>query len=345
MNGYGQNEKKSTLKDVARKVGRSVATVSMVLNQSAGCERISEETRQLILAAAEELNYQPHYMAQALKKRNTMLVALAVPNIYHPFTPQLIGGVQDALRERGYHLLLLDLTNSPDAESVRTVLQLESGGIDGLIIHSMSKELGPVVDGKLPVVYLDEKSVSPAVWFDAGGATRTLTQHFLQQGIQKIGYIGTFMEPETYTEREKGYRDAMAQAGIPVNEEMICHVSPQLGGGGKAFAWFQGLKEKPEALVVFTDNVAHALMLQLIRAGVRIPEDVALASVDDVEISALMNPPLTCAWVPAYEMGKRAAYMMMEQIAGKDLTGVVETLTVELHIRASSIRSSPTPNP
>lgn len=338
MNRRGQGEKKSTLKDVAQKVGMSVATVSMALNQSAGYERISAETRNMILAAAEELNYQPHYMAQALKKRNTKLVALAVPNIYHPFTPQLIGGVQDALRENGYHLLLLDLTNSPDTESVRTVLQLESGGIDGLIVHSMSGELGPVAQGKLPIVYLDEKSVSPAVWFDADGATRTLTRHFLEQGIRRIGYVGSSMTPETYTERERGYRTALEEAGAPVDEALICHVSPQLKGGGQAFTWFRNLKDKPEALVVFTDNVAHALMLQLIRSGVRIPEDLALASVDDVELSALMNPPLTCAWVPAYEMGKRAAYMMMDQLAGKDLSGVVETLPVALHIRASSIR-------
>ena len=230
MNRRGQGEKKSTLKDVAQKVGMSVATVSMALNQSAGYERISAETRKMILAAAEELNYQPHYMAQALKKRNTKLVALAVPNIYHPFTPQLIGGVQDALRENGYHLLLLDLTNSPDTESVRTVLQLESGGIDGLIVHSMSGELGPVAEGKLPIVYLDEKSVSPAVWFDADGATRTLTRHFLEQGIRRIGYVGSTMTPETYTQRERGYRSALEEAGAPVDESLICHVSPQLKG-------------------------------------------------------------------------------------------------------------------
>ena len=333
-----QSEQKFTLKDVAKKAGTSVATASMVLNRSAGYTRISEKTRKLVLEAAEAMNYRPNYMAQALKRRNTKLIALATPNIYHPFTPQLIDGIQDTLREKGYHLLLLDLTNSPDVESVQTVLQLENGGIDGLLVHAMSDKLKPVADGELPLVYLDEKSVYPSVWFDVDGATRMLTQHFLEQGIEKIGYIGASTASETYVERERGYRMALESAGVAINEEWIYHVSPVLRGGSDAFEWFQNLQEKPEALILFTDNVAHEFMLRLARAGVRVPEDLALASVDGVELSGLMNPPLTCAWLPAYEMGKQAAYMMMEMLAGKDLTGVVKTLPVELQIRESSIR-------
>ena len=331
-----QEEQKFTLKDVAKKAGTSVATASMVLNQSAGHQRISEKTKQLVLDAADALNYRPHYMAQALKRRNTRLIALATPNIYHPFTPQLIDGIQDTLREKGYHLLLLDLTNSPDVESVQTVLQLENGGIDGLLIHAMSDKLKPVAEGELPIVYLDEKSVSPAVWFDVDGATRMLTQHFLEQGIQKIGYIGSSTTSETYIERERGYRSALYAAGVPIHEEWIFHVSPVLRGGCQAFEWFQQLQDKPDALIIFTDNVAHEFMLRLARVGVRIPEDLAIASVDGVELSELMNPPLTCAWLPAYEMGKQAAYMMMEMLSGTDLTGIVKTLPVELRIRSSS---------
>lgn len=328
--------KATTLKDIAKEVNLSVATVSMVLNQSSGYERISEKTSEIIKAAAEKMNYRPSAIAQSAKGQRSNLIAFAVPNINHPFTPQLISSVGEALRDAGYQMILLDFTNNTVEESMAQIRELKNRGIDGIIVHSMGREYAGDIKKIMPCVYLDEKTLLPCVWFDAQGATSQLVDHFLKQGIQDITYIGSPDDIDTYVEREKGWMLRMLQEGIQLDPQKICRVPASREGGVAAAEWLKKQEKLPRALIVYTDVVTHVLLMELHRSGIRIPEDIAIASVDDVPFSSLIYPRLTCAEVPTEEMGCRAVSMMVRLLKGESI-GYCETLPVTIHIRESSV--------
>lgn len=326
-----------TLKDVAKKAGVSVATASLALNQGVGHERIGEETRNLIMETAEEMHYRPNYMARALKRQKTMQIGLAFPNIEHPFTSQFILGLEEVLRKKKYDLLLLNMTNSSGKDALNAIRKVEVGGIDGLIILSMNLKLDGVLTSDIPVIYVDEKSATyPSVLFDARGASEKLASYFIQKGLKKIAYIGTESSTGTFMEREKGYINEMERAGIEDYEKYMVKVPPTLQGGVDAYHWFMELKEKPEAIITFTDNVAHSMLLHMVGAGVKIPEELQVASIDDVELSRMMVPSLTCAHVPIYEMGLRAGERMLEALSGKNLKQDVIVVPVQIMERQST---------
>lgn len=333
-----QKKKGVTLKNVAQEAGVSVATASLVLNRGIGSERISKETRELILKIAREMRYRPHYMASALKKQKTMQIGLAIPNIEHPFTPQLIAGVEELLRRNKFYLLLLNMTKSTEYDALDAIRKIEAGGIDGLIILSMDLKLDKLDLGNKPVVYVDERTLAPSICFDARGAASQLTKRFIEKGCRKIAYIGSNSSRTTYLDREEGYVQELGNAGIPLLDKYVVRVEPTLQGGVEAFQWYMQLEDKPEAIITFTDNVAHSMLLHMTGAGIKVPKDVLLASIDDVELSKMMVPSLTCAHVPAFEMGMRAGEIMLELLEGRNLEGVVDTLPVEIRIRQSSER-------
>ena len=328
--------KATTLRDIAKEVNLSVATVSMALNQSSGYERISEKTTRIIKEAAERLDYHPIVTSQSMRGQKSYLVAFAVPDINHPFAPQLINGVGEALREAGYQMILLDFTNNTVEESMCQIRQLKCHDVEGIIIHSMGREYAGSIGEIMPCVYLDEKTFFPCVWFDAQGATSQLVEHFIAQGIRDIAYIGSSDDIDTYVEREKGVMLGMLREGIMSDLQNICRVPATREGGMEAFEWLRKQERLPRAVIVYTDVVAHVLIMELHRAGIKVPEEIAIASVDDVPLSALMYPTLTCARVPAEEMGRRAVSMIIRLLDGENI-GYCETLPVEIHVRESSV--------
>lgn len=332
-----KSTKGATLKDVAKKAGVSVATVSLALNQGVGHERIGEETRNLIMETAKEMHYRPNFMARALKRQKTMQIGLAFPNIEHPFTAHFIMGLESVLHKQKYDLLLLNMTNSTKKDALNAIRKVEVGGIDGLIILSMNLKLNEVLATKIPVVFVDEKSDQyPTVWFDSRGASEQLTRYFLGKGMKKIAYVGTDNKTTTYIEREKGYLGEMEKAGIQDYSRYMVRVNPTLRGGIEAFQWFQNLEEKPEAVITFTDNVAHSMLLHLIGAGISIPRELQVASIDDVELSRMMVPSLTCAHVPIYEMGVRAGEKMLQLLQGEEVFPSQDVMAVTIMERQST---------
>lgn len=326
-----------TLKDVANKAGVSVATASLALNKGVGHERILDETKRIIEETAREMQYRPNYMARALKSQQTMQIGLAFPNIEHPFTSQFILGLESILRQEKYDLLLLNMTNSSTKEALNAIRKVDVGGIDGLIVMSMNLNLDEALTSDMPVVYVDEKSDKyPSVWFDARGAAEKLTQYFLNKGMKKIAYIGTNSITTTYVERERGYIDEMSKAGITGCEKYMVKVSPTLQGGVDAYSWYMNLEDKPEAIITFTDNVAHSMLLHLVGAGIQIPGQLQVASIDDVELSRMMVPSLTCAHVPIYEMGILAGRRMLEAIKGESIAPSIEVMPVKIIDRQST---------
>jgi LacI family transcriptional regulator len=329
------SSKPARLRDVAREAGVSVATVSLVLSRAEGCERISKPTQDRVVDAAERLDYHTHCLARGLRLQHSMQVGLVIPNIFHPYMPPLIRGVGDVVRSNGYNLILLDMSTSDAGEAEECVSTLRGGGIDGLIIQGMADEFGPSLKN-LPVVYIDEYRVAPVVRFDAEKAGYELTQHLIHEGHRNIGFIGSDVQRDTFVMRQRGYEKALTDAGIERNADFMCEVSVNVEGGIRAAQWITSFEQPPSAVVVCTDAIALGLLPSLHRLGVRIPLDIAVASIDDVELAALTMPPLTCIHVPAYEIGSCAAKMLLRILRGTQLNHEVNIVPTPLIIRESS---------
>lgn len=332
--------KEVTLKFIADHVGTSVATASLVINRGKGYERISAATAQRVMDACKQFGYKPHFFAQGLKRNTTMQIVLAVPDIYNPFSHPLIQGVKSVLSAEGYNTIVLDFTGIPkDSEpeqSLRNALSpLIHGGIDGIISHVTWGSLKDLVPQTMPVIHIDD-DIRPGVGFNAEKAGYLLTDLFLRQGCEGIAFVDSVIDSHTYRCRLEGYRRAFAEHGAAVDESLIFRAPSSPQGGLDAFQWLINLPRLPRAVVVCTDIITHVLQLKLLGAGIRIPRDMGIASVDDTYLSRLMLPPLTCVHVPAFEMGERAATMMLRLLADQPLEQDFETVDIRLNVRESS---------
>ncbi len=318
-------KKNITLKDVAEKSGVSITSVSIILNKTGNYKRMSQQTRRKVERVANELGYQTNYLAKALRQRKTMQIGLVIPNMYHMFMPLLTTGGSEIAKQYGYNFLLLDMTDKTDAEVREIIKTIQRAGIvDGLLIDALGDILYDVAT-EVPVVYIDSFSTKPSVCFTEFQSTYDLTELFIKQGLRKIAYIGGNNQRESIYRREQGFRKAMKDYGVMVDEKQILRVSCDIAGGLKAFDWVMEMMGKPEAIISCTDSVTHSLQTKLINAGIQVPRDIAIASVDDLEFSQVLKPAITCSHVDAKEMGRKATKLLIDILNGED---VDETQTI-----------------
>jgi LacI family transcriptional regulator len=344
----GINSKKPIrIKDIAAHLGLSSATISIVLNKSKGYERISDETKKRVLEYCEEANFQPNYFAKGLKERVSRQIAVVVSSVNNQFSPQLISGVRTILSDVGYVTVIIEAGYSSDAADIEKIKasigRIVSGGVDGIIAHipSIWSDIEPVIKNKVPVVRVDEdKNKVPCVGFDQEYAGYCLTKHFLEQGCKSIAFVNSNIDSYTYISRYNGYKKALLEEGIEVDESLVKNVDALLEGGVAACNWLMNQKKLPRAVIAATDVIAHPLLFGLLAAGIKIPEQIAIASIDDTAYSKLFTPSLTSVYVPAIEMGERAAKLILDLIGGRDHTEQYIEVPIKLNIRKSSIISN-----
>lgn len=325
-----------TLKDVAEKSGVSMASVSIILNKTGNYKKMSAQTRRRVEKIADEIGYQPNYIAKALRNRKTMQIGIVLPNVLNHFTAPLIMGSGEVIKQDGYNYLLFDMTNQTD-QQIRDAMHFiqRSGTVDGLLVHGLGDTLADVITD-IPVVYLDSHSLTPSVCFTETESTYQLTNLLIQQGLTDIVFASSNYVRETFTLRENGYRKALLDAGLPVSETSIGHFSMNLAGGVDAFKWLMSRKKMPHAIISTTDSLVYGLMLKLIANGVKIPQDIAVASVDDLEMSSIFVPPITCSHIDVKEMGSQAAKMLMRIIQKQELEDSRILIPTYMIVRESS---------
>lgn len=337
-------KRRVTSQDVAKHAGVSRTTVSFVLNEVEGV-RISEETRQRVLATAQELGYVPDATAQALVSRRTRIIGLVFSRTYHhlasdAFLLQIVDGLLDVVRQHGIRLILdtvehLDQTN--------TYLRLaQAKRIDGIIIslprtddtglHSLVEEDFPaVLIGRLPT----EKICSVDV--DNTAAAQMAVEHLLAQGHTRIGCITN--APTSFiaaAERLHGYQEALADAGLAYDNNLIRYGDYGPESGYQAMTSLLQEPNLPTAIFVASDVVAFGVMTAIHEHNLKIPDDIAVIGFDDVPLSRYMNPPLTTVHLPAKELGRKAGELLLDLILHQVEPGRQVTLDTELVIRNSS---------
>lgn len=335
-------QRRITSQKVAERAGVSRTTVSFVLNDVDA--QISPETRQRVLQAAHELGYVPDAAARSLVSGRTHILGLIIcqpPDhiTIDAYIHQVIYGLSEAGRERGFRVLLEAVENvsQPDAY----IHMVRAKRIDGILLsgpRSDDNQLPGLIADGFPIVLLgrlNHKSVS-FVDIDNGAAACQAVTHLAQLGHQRIGCITN--GPLAYTsatERLRGYRQALRQAGLPEDEALIGYGEFEPESGYRAMQALLTLPVKPTAVFVASDVVAFGAMAAIRDAGGRVPEDMAIIGFDDVPMSRYFTPPLTTVRLPAVEQGRRGGEMLINLIEGKPVAESRLVLPTQLVIRQS----------
>ena len=326
--------------DVANLAGVSRTTVSFVLNDRPGAN-ISPATRARVLEAAASLGYRPNASASGLARGRAHVLGLVLRQspeqvAEDALRAETLRGLSSAARAAGYRVLVepLGAGNGGYGDLIR------SRGTDGLVVSGprtddrelerLAREGAPmVIQGVLP------DSRVPSVDIDNVDAARAAVGHLVALGHRVIGCVTN--APLEYTaarERREGYRQALAEAGLPVDDELVVEADFDAASGHRAMA---RLLARPDLTAVFvaSDVVAVGAMAAIRDAGLRVPDDLSVVGFDDVPLAAYLDPPLTTVHLPAHDLGHAAGLALLDRIAGRS----VEPRTVlptELVIRSST---------
>jgi len=328
----------TTIYDVAKHAGVAPATVSRVINESG---YVSEETRLRVRRAIDELKYTPNRLARGLRSKQTQTLGLVVTDITNPFWTTVARGVEDAASQAGFSVILCN-TDESDAKQDQYASLLLEKQVDGFLLVPATRDVSTVSlvqERGVPIVVLDRRMPIPVdtVRGDSEGGAHELITHLLRFGHRRIALLGGSVNVSTAREREAGYRRALEEAGIPVDESLILNRAFTQQAGYAMTQAVLKMEPRPTALFAVNNFIAIGAVRALRDAKLRLPEDVALVSFDDLPIALVVEPFLTVAAQPAYEMGRLATELLMARILG-DVTGDHQeiVLPAELIIRRSS---------
>ena len=300
-----------TIRDVAQRAGVSVATVSRVLN---GSGLVREETRLRVEGAAAALRYTPHVGARSLITRRTGLFGAVLPDLFGEFFSEVIRGMDPTAQEAGYHLLLS--SSHDNRRDIELALGAMRGRVDGLIVMSPNvpaDELAASLPDGVPVVLLNcdvNGAGYDAIGVDNFGGARDMVRHLRRLGHERIGMVLGVEGNHDASERLRGYRAALEEAGLPADGRWEAAGDFTEAGGYRAAAELVRRDPRPTALFCANDSMAVGALSALRDAGLRVPEDVAVAGFDDIPIARYLGPPLTSVHVDVHRLGARAVEML-----------------------------------
>jgi len=327
-----------TIADVARAAGFSQMTVSRVVNDK---EDVSEATRQRVLDAIEHLGYRPSGIARGLATKRTGTLGLVLPDVANPFFSDVARGVEDVAYAHGYGVFLCNTDEDPERE-LAVLASLEEKRVDGLVLCSSrlnEDELHEVVARHPSVVLVNRRLVGDqvrSVLLDDEAGGRLATRHLLKGGHRAIGLLAGPEVSHSGRMRARGYRAALAAAGLPYYPNWVRSCPPVTEGGHRSA--LDLLQTHPEltALFCYNDLVAVGALAACAELGLRVPEDVAVAGHDGIPLAAWVTPPLTTCEVPRTDLGGRAVESLLEQIEGASDGDREVLLQAELVVRASA---------
>jgi len=315
-----QKSNSVTIRDVARQAKVSVATVSRYINHSA---TVSKEVGKRLDKVMTNLQYTPHAAARHLASRKTHIVGLLLTNMHNVFFGPMVSGVESAVRENGYNLIVA--TYLPNSHKDGNVPPIGPHNTDGLIVFANSlqgQQLKQLYEKHFPVVLVHrtppESLPLPYVTVENKAATRRLIDHLIEvHGRRRIMFLRGPADQEDSRWRELGYQASLAAHDLPYDPHLI------LNGGFERDIAYAAMKEflagpHPDFDAVFSgdDDAALGSMLALQEAGLRIPEDIALVGFDDQKLSAFLTPQLTTVRAPTEVVGRVAGDHLFALLKG-----------------------------
>ena len=325
------------MQDVARRAGVSTATVSRCLNSP---ERVIQTTRERVLKAVSDLGYSPNFGARALAAKRTNTIGAIVPTMENAIFARALQSFQEELNKSGVTMLVASSNYQPEreAEQIRTLV---ARGADGLLLigHQRDPSLYEFLETQgVPALVAwvhDEGADRPSVGFDNQAAMTMLTREVLAAGHQRIAMISAdTSQNDRARGRVAGVRAALSAAGLDGCALPLIETTYGVEEGALAFAELFRTETPPTAVICGNDVLAVGAMTQAREMGLSIPDDVSITGFDDLEIARIAWPPLTTIRAPHQEMGREAARMLVEMVAGEE-PAPRPPLGVEIQLRGT----------
>lgn len=324
-----------TLEVVARVAGVSPATVSRILNGSA---HVSDRKRDAVMSTIKTLNYRPNALARGLAQGRTNSIGVLTQDIASPFYGEALRGVEDALAGTGM-IPLFASGHWNLQDEIERMEHLLSRRVDGVIVLTGKLSDAQIQEyaGTVPIVVTGRqqsgKNVTSLTIDNYLGA-QIATRHLIECGHTRIAHVAGPPDHIDANDRLRGYQQALAEAGIAYDPELIAHADFHEPGGVLAINQLLASRKAFTAVFASNDQTAFGIQLALSRHGIRVPDDISVVGFDDLLVSSYMIPPLTTIRQPVYEMGVAAAKALVAMITGQ--TFEAKLPSPELIVRASS---------
>ena len=309
------SQRTPTIIDVAHHAGVSVATVSRVINDA---NSVNADSRKSVVEAIRKLGYERN--RSKYRPTGVDMLPILMPDIINPYFNQIAQGVQDAAEDKNLFPVIINITADPDHQR-KIVNSLKKQSLNGMVICSadlVAEEWTAFCDETdIPLVlmhaHVDHLRIA-SILVDFETAASRVTQHLLDLKHSRFAYVAPNPESEHSRMRLRGIEGTLAKQELKIRNEHIVFTSPSEEGTFQAVNHLlgQSKSEPPTALIVYNDFLAIGALHALRTLGLRVPEDISVASFDDIPMAAHSNPPLTTVDVPKYRMGKLAVQLMMQ---------------------------------
>jgi LacI family transcriptional regulator len=315
--------KRITTHDVAKRAGVSQPTVSLVLSKNARA-RVSPETRERVLLAAQELGYVPNVVARSLVRSRSYAIGVIVPDLRNPFFAEVVSGAERVASEAGFAVLLCETREIPRERHIQALLERQ---VDGIMVDAIgAASLPESMLAGVNLVLIDEPPDRwPGVASDAIGAGRLAAEHLLSLGHERFGFIGPATNVHAIRMRERGFVQALAARNIRLESRMLRRVAATAAGGQAGMRALLDLDKPPTAVFCINDLVAAGALKVCSIDGVKVPDEMSIVGCDDIELSSLVVPELTTIAIPARELGARAARMLLNRLQSNEVEPRVGT--------------------
>lgn len=317
----------ATLKDVARLAEVDASTVSRVLRGDPS-QAVRPDTRDRIMAAANSLRYRPNALARGLRTRRTDTIGLIIPSLENVGFSEVTHGIQAAAAAAGKLVVVIEseaLDRFEEASMAEAYSRLITDGrVDGLIVAFATVDdhlVTQLADRGMPLVLVNRRTagIHGSVVVDDERGSDLAVAHLAELGHTRLGYIGIAAETDTARRRERGFREAMARAGLPVRDAWIAVGSPTIAGGRRATGALlsQAGQDRPTGIFVASLLGAIGVLAELRDQGVTVPAGMSVIAFNDHDLAEHLDPPLTTVRMPNFRMGEEAVRLLLEAIDGE----------------------------
>jgi LacI family transcriptional regulator len=321
-----------TIKDLAKELQLSVATISKALRDS---HEISPETKQRVLELAKKLNYTPNPYASSLRKRSSKTIAVVLPEVADSFFSLAINGIESVAIDKGYHVLIY-LTHESFVREQAILNEFKSGRVDGILMSvsgetSQSDHVKEVIAAGMPVVFFDrvcEDIETAKVITDDFESSYNATCHLLKKGCKKIVYLSTSSTLSINNKRMEGFKKALADNGIKNNAADIISCYGNTEGNYKIVKKLLNKKNRPDGIIASVEKLTTPIYLACRDLQLSIPDKIKVVSFTNLQAALILNPTLTTVTQPAFEMGKTAASVLFKALLKKNVSLQKETIVV-----------------
>lgn len=332
-----------TIYDIAKALDISPATVSRGLKDHPG---IRKDTKKRILDAARQMGYQHNTFARNLRVKKTNTIGVIIPRLNSYFMSTVIAGMEKVANDRGYILIISQSQESVKKE-IASVNTMFNSRVDGLLVSlaydtENIDHFNAMLRKEIPIIFFDrvaDHTKCTSIVIDNVKAGYDATTHLIDQGCKRIVYLGGSLNRNVYADRQKGYKQALDERGIPYDPSLVLIGALSEQAGSEAAQQIMKMNPRPDGIFTANDTSAVAIIRELKLAGVRVPEEIAVVGFNNDPISRVIEPNLTTVHYPGQEMGEIAASTLLNTLNNLP-AGNLNTLVLRhnLIIRQSSLR-------